>query len=79
MTFVSKLIVSTVVVGAALVLWRATIQKHDANFVVSVAMIKIGTSRGTVVTELGQPASEQQSPPVFREPPTYKYDKKHNP
>ena len=79
MTSVSKLIISAVVVGSIFVLWRATLQKHDANFVVSVAMIKIGMPRDTVVAELGKPASEQKSSLVFRELPTYKYDKKHNP
>lgn len=78
MTTISKLIVSTVVVGSILVLWHAALQKHDANFVVSVARIKIGTPRDTVVSELGKPASEQKVPLVFSELPTYQYDKKHN-
>lgn len=79
MTTASKLIVLAVVVGSIVVFWRAAVQKHDATFVVSVAMIKIGTPRGTVVSELGKPASEQKAPLVFRELPTYQYDKKHNP
>lgn len=53
MTIVSKLIVSAVVVGSIFALWRAALQKHDANFVVSVVMIKIGTPWDTVVTEVG--------------------------